>query len=103
MLLQTGTLLRCHRHDESGREVPGIALQGHQVAARQPVARERGNWSSTASTAPLAASWPLSCPAGPVMAGSPLPAMINLLDAAGAVSPNGPQRQRRTRASALTR
>ena len=34
---------------------------------------------------------------GPTMAGSILPAMANLLDADGAVSPPGPQRQRRTR------
>ena len=41
-------------------------------------------------------------PAGPFMAGRPLPAMNHRLDAGGAVSPAGPQRQRRRRVSALT-
>jgi len=35
-------------------------------------------------------------PAGPFMAGSSLRAMNNILDADGAVSSEGPQRQRRT-------
>ena len=103
MVQQTGTLLRCHWHDESAMEAPGIALRGHQAAARQPVARDEALETSTASSAPSDASWPLSCPAGSFMAGTSVPAMINLLDAGGAVSPDGPQRQRRRRASALTR
>ena len=41
MLQQTGTLLRRDRDVESGIRVPKIALQGHQVASRQPDARDR--------------------------------------------------------------
>ena len=68
-----------------------IARRDHQVAATQPVA-PNGPYTSTTTTAPTTASWPHSYPAGPSMAGTSVPAIDNLLDAAAAVSPFGPQR-----------
>ena len=73
--------------------------QGHQLAPEQPVALDEVLRLDTTTTAPFPASWPRSCPAGPSMAGTSVPAMDNLFAADSAVSPKGPQRQRRTRAA----
>ena len=74
-----------------------IARQGHQVAARQPVAIEEAYHPTTTTTAASAASWPRSCPAGPSVAGTPFRPWTTSSPPTAPCHPKGPQRQRRTR------
>ena len=77
--------------------IPRLSALGHAGTAVHHEAHRLGD-----STVAVHDVRSVFLPAGPKMAGSTLPAMVNLLDADGAVSPARAAAKRRSRVSGLT-